>query len=112
MNIISKIVTTIEGDFDKAVTVVEIAWDAVDGKLQAEARIAASDALSLVEKLSAAEWVTLKGLAQAAFKDVLSGDWADIETHILNAAEASGAAFVSNLGSAFVQAFAALMKSL
>jgi len=112
MNIIKSIETTIEGDFEKAVTVVKIVWDAASGKLEAEAKIAAADALSLVEKLSAAEWVILKGLAEQAFKDVLSGDWADIETHILNAAEASGATFVSNLGSAFVQAFAALQKSL
>jgi hypothetical protein len=104
VSVLTTIELDIEGDLKKA-------WGAVEGVVTKDAATLWNDAKVLLTRLAPAEYAILKGFIQTAVKDVITGDVADIETAVLNAAEAAGAAFISGLGSPLLQAFIAMVKA-
>ena len=58
-----------------------------------------------------AQYATLKALIVEVLTDVADGDIADIETAVLNKAEAAALGFVRALGSSVLQAVIAIVKA-
>lgn len=58
-----------------------------------------------------AEMAALASLVQEAVGDVLDGDYADLETAVLNKAATQGLTFVADLGSAELAALIAIFKA-
>lgn len=100
----TNILTTIEHD-------IETAWGEVETLVVDDALVAWNAIKTIWLKLAPAEWVTIQGLIKEALADVQDGDFADIESAVLMKAEASGATFVANLGSAAIQAIIGIFKS-
>lgn len=105
-------IQSIETAVETAVTVIKVEWGLIDGKIEADAKILATDAGTLLVGLAPAEYAVFKALAVNILADVESLDFAKAETDILNAAEAAGATFVTTMGSPLIQAFLALIKAL
>lgn len=100
----TNILTTIEHD-------IEAAWGPLETLVVDDAKVAWTAIKNIWLKLGPAEWVQIQGFVTEALKDVTTGDFGDIETSILSKAEASGATFVANLGSAAIQAIIGIFKS-
>jgi hypothetical protein len=58
-----------------------------------------------------AQWAILQGLIVEAIQDIQSGDLADIETAVLNKAEAAAHDFVTEMESAVLQALIAMVRA-
>ena len=105
MSIITTIELDIEGEIEKA-------WGVVEGVVVKDAGILWNDAKALLLTFAPAEYTALKALILKVKADVQSGDIGDIESAVLNAAEAAGLAFVAKVGSPLLQVFTALIKAL
>ena len=97
------LIQTIEAD-------LATVWGAVVHTVEADAVILWNDFKATFTSLLPAEYAIFKSLAAEAFADVTSGDFADLETAVLNRAEAAGIAFVENLTSPTLQALLAMLK--
>jgi hypothetical protein len=112
MSILTTIETDVKDGIEAAETVVKIAWGVVSGTIEADAKMLIGDASSLFAGLLPAEYAILKGLISTAVTDVTTGDLADVETAVLNAASAAEQLFVSTMGSGLLKAFIAMVAAL
>ena len=98
------LIQTIETD-------IQTAWVDVEGFVEQEA-VTIWDTLKVVFLgLLPAQWTILTGLLVEVEKDITTGDIADLETGLLNAAETEELAWVHELGTELLQAVIAILKA-
>lgn len=76
--------------------------------LSADAKILFTAFATIWETLAPSEWAILQPIIVEAITDVFDGDFADLETVVLQKAEAAGVTFLEKLDSAALQAVLAL----
>lgn len=112
----SNILTTIETDIEAGVSVLKVVWQAATGEiasvLEADANQLVSDSSTLLVKLLPDEWAVVKQYGLQILGDAFDGDFAKAETDLLNALEAAGYTFMTDMGSPLIQLALAMLKAL
>lgn len=98
--------------WDTVITDVEAGWGAITTEVEADALIAWGAIKTIFLTLLPKQWTILKGLFQTALVHVQNGDFADLESSILNQAEAQELAWISELGTDVLVAIVAVLKTL
>lgn len=89
--------------FDTIVTDIETAWSDVDHFVESEAAQAWGLFEPTLTTFVPAELIKLQGLVAGVIGDVEKGDLVDLETAVLNAAEAAGEDFLHAVESGVLQ---------
>jgi hypothetical protein len=98
------LIQTIETD-------LKAAWGDIEGAIEKDAVALWADFTKTLVALLPAQYATLKALIIEVLTDVATGDIADIETAVLNKAEAAALGFVRALGSSVLQAVIGIVKA-
>ncbi|MGI8840672.1 MAG: hypothetical protein ACR2F8_07835 [Caulobacteraceae bacterium] len=98
------LIQTIEADLSAV-------WGGIVHAVETDAVILWNDFKATFTSLLPAQYAIFKSLALEAIADVAGGDFADLETAVLNKAEAAGIAFVADLTSPTIQALLAMLKA-
>ncbi len=98
------LIQTIEAD-------LAAVWGGIVHTVEADAVTLWNDFKATFTALAPAEYAIFKSLAVRAFRDVAGGDFADLESAVLNNAEAAGIAFIEDLTSPTIQALLAMLKA-
>jgi len=97
----SAIITTIEADLSAA-------WGDLEAVVDADATAAWASIKTTFTALLPSQWTLLQGWVSTAMGDVASGDYAALETAVLNLA-GEEATWLTTLGSALIQAVIAVI---
>ncbi len=97
----STIITTIETDLSTA-------WGDLEAIAEKDAAAAWTAVKATFTALLPSQWTLLQGWVMTAMADVASGDYAALETAVLNLA-GEEATWLTNLGSALIQAIIAVI---
>ena len=112
----ANILTTIETDAEAAWGVIKLVWQTATGEIETvvedDAKALLTDLSAFGSKLLPDEWAIVKQYAAPILTDAFTGDFADAETALINALEAAGHTFMSDLGSPMIQALLAMIKAL
>ncbi len=98
------LIQTIEADLSAV-------WGGLVHAVEADAAILWNDFKATFTALAPAEYAIFKSLAVRAFHDVAGGDFADLESAVLNKARAPGVSFIEELTSPTIQALLAMLKA-
>ena len=97
-------IQTIESDLTHA-------WGTLEGIVEADAQVLWTDFKSIFTALLPSQYTILQGLVVELLTDVATGDISDIETALLNKAEAEELSWIKTLGSEVLQAVIAVIKA-
>lgn len=91
-------------------TELTVAWGDLTQIAESDFGTLKSALLGIATKMIPAQWSILQALATEAIADIEGGDLADLETALLNKAEAQELAWIKELGSEVLQAALAALK--
>ena len=90
---------------------LKVAWIDVEGFVESEALVV-WDAIKVVfTAVLPSQWIIISGLLAELEADIITGNIADIETALLNKAEAQELKWIIDLGSKVLQAIIAVFQA-